>query len=740
MLDFVTDFLEQIAAATWSIFAEAAPFLLVGFALAGVLAVLMPAGVLQRHLGRGSIRSVLWASALGAPLPLCSCGVLPTALALRKQGATEGATVAFLVATPETGIDQLALSYSLTDPLLTAARPIAGILSAIAAGIATNLLGPLVRREPPVTAGGLHRDATESAHGPCTEDHESTCGHGHVHQHPEVIAHGGTKPRGEIDARPMIIRTADIGRRILRYAFRDMLDDTSHWLVLGFVLTGIIAPVLPADTVEQVLGRGTFSMLAMVLLAIPVYTCAASSTPLAAMLVLKGLSPGAALVFLLTGPATNISSLVVLLRFLGARIVAIYLGAAIAMAILAGNVLNAIYQQLAISPQATFGSGADFVPAPIKLASAVVLLALIVISLWRTPLPEEWRWVGNRVARATGVQLRWRYCAILVLVAALLLYAASSFFDVGPGEVGLRFRFGRPIASDLGPGLHVRFPWPIESQRIVAVDRERRIVFGVRAQPSADAELRVPPRQSAMFGAAPPPASGGVMFRKEAQGAETFFLTGDGNMIDLRFALHWRVADAASFALRVSEPEPLIQSLALAALREAAATSGIDAIYTTARDALEQDVVRSVQAALDRYGAGIEITSVHLLYDHPPDEVHDSFRDVASAQEDKQRTINRAETFSIEKINQSRGDVAAMLAEAQGYKEERIARATGEAAAFRARLKAYQEAPQLAEFRLRIEAAEAALPGARKLLTPGAQATGALDVWLNQPFSSSGKH
>jgi HflK protein len=740
MLDFVTDFLEQIITATWSIFAEAAPFLLAGFVLAGALAVLMPSGALQRHLGRGNIRSVLWASALGAPLPLCSCGVLPTALALRKQGATEGATVAFLVATPETGIDQLALSYSLTDPLLTAARPIAGILSAIAAGIATNFLGPLVRRQPPVTAAGLHCEATESGDNPCMEDHESTYSHGHVHQHPEVIARGTPLPPGEVDVQPIIIRIADIGRRVFRYAFRDMLDDTSHWLVLGFVLTGIIAPVLPADTIEYVLGGGTFSMLAMVLVAIPVYTCAASSTPLAAMLVLKGLSPGAALVFLLTGPATNISSLVVLLRFLGARIVAIYLGATIAMAILAGNVVNAIYRQLAISPQATFGSGTDFVPTPIKLTSAVILLTLIVVSLRRTPLPEEWRWVGSRIAGVTGLQVRWRYCVSLGLAAALLLYAASSFFEVGPGQVGLRFRFGRPVASDLAPGLHVRLPWPIESHRIVALHRERRIVFGVRAQPSVDAELRVPPRQSPMFGAAPPPASGGVMFRKEAQGAETFFLTGDGNMIDLRFALHWRVADAASFVLRMREPEPLIESLALAALREAAATSGIDAIYTTAREALEQRVVRSVQAALDRYGAGIEITSVHLLYDHPPDEVHDSFRDVASAQEDKQRTINRAQTFSIEKINQSRGDVAAMLAEAQGYKEERIARATGEAAAFRARLDAYREAPQVAEFRLRIEAAEAALPGARKLLTPGAQATGALDLWLNQPFSSSGKH
>src|SRR5499427_10907021 len=134
-------FLFDVFRETWEILEDASVFLLFGFLLAGVLAVLVPGRLLTRLIGTGKVRSVLWGSVLGAPLPLCSCGVLPTALGLRKQGATPGATVAFLVATPETGADSISLTYALTDPLMTVFRPVAGVATAIAAGLATNLFG-----------------------------------------------------------------------------------------------------------------------------------------------------------------------------------------------------------------------------------------------------------------------------------------------------------------------------------------------------------------------------------------------------------------------------------------------------------------------------------------------------------------------------------------------------------------------------------------------------------------------
>src|SRR4249920_3377149 len=140
------DFPLQVLWQTWNILKQASIFLLFGFLLAGVLAVVVPEKALSKLFRTGRIKSVLWASAIGAPLPLCSCGVVPAALALRKQGATPGATAAFLIATPETGVDSISLSYALMDPIVTVFRPIAGVITAIAAGLATNFLGDRSRR------------------------------------------------------------------------------------------------------------------------------------------------------------------------------------------------------------------------------------------------------------------------------------------------------------------------------------------------------------------------------------------------------------------------------------------------------------------------------------------------------------------------------------------------------------------------------------------------------------------
>src|SRR5262245_37734529 len=151
MINFLFDVFRQ----TWEIMEEASVFLLFGFLLAGMLGILVPSRLLARLVGTGKIKSVLWGSVIGAPIPMCSCGILPTAVGLRRQGATPGATVAFLVATPETGVDSISLTYALTDPLMTVFRPIAGVLTAIVAGILTNLFG-VTQRPAGVDAGNAH--------------------------------------------------------------------------------------------------------------------------------------------------------------------------------------------------------------------------------------------------------------------------------------------------------------------------------------------------------------------------------------------------------------------------------------------------------------------------------------------------------------------------------------------------------------------------------------------------------
>jgi HflK protein len=231
----------------------------------------------------------------------------------------------------------------------------------------------------------------------------------------------------------------------------------------------------------------------------------------------------------------------------------------------------------------------------------------------------------------------------------------------------------------------------------------------------------------------------GAWFEQQSVPEEAFLLAGDGNLIDLRFSVQYRVRDAVAFAYRLGEPEALVRSLTLSALRGIVATSGIDAIYTIERGAIEQRARERVQALLDDYGAGIELLSMRLLYVHPPKEVHDAFRDVASAQENKLRTINRARTFAVEDVNQAEGEAAAVVEQALAFKEARILRAEGEAAGFGLQVDAYRRAPGLTRFRLQLETIEAVMPGVQKLVRPGADHMKDLDLWLLEPLGAAAK-
>src|SRR5689334_7351161 len=214
----LTDFLLQVLWQTWNIFKQASLFLLFGFLLAGVLAVIVPEQALARLFRKGKVRSVLWASAIGAPLPLCSCGVVPAALGLRRQGATPGATTVFLISTPETGLDSISISYALTDPIVTVFRPVTAVITAICAGIAVNFFG--ARRAPP-------QDAPEQA----LDDH-----HGHDH-HADGHSHAAQATQEITPSARAKWRSLDSVNRVYRYAFIQLLDDTSHWIVLGIVLS-----------------------------------------------------------------------------------------------------------------------------------------------------------------------------------------------------------------------------------------------------------------------------------------------------------------------------------------------------------------------------------------------------------------------------------------------------------------------------------------------------------------------
>lgn len=343
------DMIIGILLASWHLLVEAAPFVLFGFLAAGLLKAFVPEDFVARHLGQSSFVSVIKASVFGVPLPLCSCGVIPAAVGLRKHGASNGASAAFLISTPESGVDSIAITYALLDPIMTVMRPLAAFFTATVTGLCINLLPP-----DQVPAEDIKEDNADSCcSSTCCEEHQS------LPQNMRQKIGGG-----------------------LKFAFGDLLGDIGKWLLIGILVSGIISFFVPETFFLRYLSGEYTSLLAMLLIGIPIYICASASTPIAAALVLKGLSPGAALVFLLAGPATNAATLTVIGRFWGKKVTAIYLAAIACCSLLAGWLLNRIYAWTGASISDWVSKSTEHAVSPLAIFWALLLLVLIARSLW----------------------------------------------------------------------------------------------------------------------------------------------------------------------------------------------------------------------------------------------------------------------------------------------------------------------------------------------------------------------
>jgi len=353
-----------IPAAAAEAFVSAAPWILLGLAAAGALHVVLPERRVAAWLGGRGFGPVLRAAALGVPLPVCSCGVVPLSLALRRKGASRPATISFLITTPESGADSVALTWGMLGPVMAVARVAASLATAVATG-ALAMAFP----------GSPDEDRAAAAPGTCGCDEGSCDG-----------ADAGDSPR----------RGALVGA--LRFAFVTLLDDIAFWLVVGILLTGAIAALLPSDLAVWGIGGGIVSMLLVLAAAVPLYVCASASTPIAAALVAKGVSPGAALVFLLAGPATNAASLAVFRRNFGKTFVRTYLGGIAVGSLACGLALDAILGATGLTVASRLFAGDGRGHAAWAIASAIVLGALLVWRLAAGGFREGWRELRGSLA------------------------------------------------------------------------------------------------------------------------------------------------------------------------------------------------------------------------------------------------------------------------------------------------------------------------------------------------------
>jgi uncharacterized membrane protein YraQ (UPF0718 family) len=373
--------------------AEASPWLLLGLLIAGLMKAWVPTKILSKHLGKGK-SAIVKAALIGAPLPLCSCGVIPVATELRRSGASAPATASFLVATPETGIDSVSVSYALLGPIFAVYRPFAAIMSAII----TGLLVSGIKEEDiksPIT------DAKKSDTSCCASKQPKT---EILSTKPTVSSCCSTKQPVEeikIEAKTSsccssttttntttVSETSPIPSSAsteffektkmgVYYAATKLIDDIIVWLAIGLLFAAIIRTFLPPEFLLSY-GSGLPAMLLMIVISIPMYICATASTPIAAGFIMAGLSPGTALVFMMAGPATNISTLGVIKNEMGGAVLIRYLLGVALCAIGFASLLDFVLNYYAINISEQMQHSHELLPFWFGLTCAALITFLAI--------------------------------------------------------------------------------------------------------------------------------------------------------------------------------------------------------------------------------------------------------------------------------------------------------------------------------------------------------------------------
>lgn len=352
---FVVDFIE--------ILNEMSPYLLLGFFFAGLLKVFLPQGFIEKRLKKPNLKSVVYASLLGVPMPLCSCGVIPTGVSLYNNGAGKGSTVSFLISTPQTGVDSILATYALLGLPFALIRPVVALFTGVFGGWLSNRWTAHERQEKveieTCCSDGSCNDSS------CSDD---SCGDSSCSK----------------DGSGLLTTPQSKWYRVFKYAFVDFLQDIAKWLVIGVLLASVVSVLVPNNFFEQFIGNMYLEMLVILLVAIPLYVCATGSIPIAAVLMLKGLSPGAALVFLMAGPATNVATITVLRKSLGEKAMWAYLLSIVLGAVAFGSLINHLLPPEWFGVQAQADMHAyHLLPAWVEWGSTILLTLLIINAFYQ---------------------------------------------------------------------------------------------------------------------------------------------------------------------------------------------------------------------------------------------------------------------------------------------------------------------------------------------------------------------
>lgn len=355
-MQFITSYISEL----WHLTLEMAPYLLFGFLFAGMLKVYFPKRLLVRYMGRSDAKAAFNASLLGVPLPLCSCGVLPTAIALFRNGASRGSTNAFLISTPQTGVDSILVTYAMLGLPFAIIRPLVALITGFAGGVLTNTFVK-----------------TEKTN--------------------QVAADDENNPRSF--------------RYMLQYAFVEFLQDIARYLVIGLAIAALIAVILPDDFFTSYGGNSFVQMLVVLIASVPIYFCATGSVPIAAVLLMKGLSPGAALVLLMAGPAVNTASFTVLLKTLGKKTTFFYILTIVSGALIFGTLMNFLPSSwFEMHSHHHHHEHGGLLPYSLNVTLGIMLILLVINALIRQYLPKKTNPMSDLSSNTLSIQVGGMTC------------------------------------------------------------------------------------------------------------------------------------------------------------------------------------------------------------------------------------------------------------------------------------------------------------------------------------------
>ncbi len=739
----------------WLSFMLLAPMLLLGLFLSGVIHVFISREAILRWLRDDSLKSVSTSAAVGVPMPLCSCSVVPVVAEMRRKGASRSACMSFLITAPETGADSILVTNAFFGPIVAIARPIISFITAVVAGI--------------FCIGSIRDDRDEKksdGHEHHEHDHDHSCDTHCHHDHGthesmvpgqddcyvsfsqlrnlfvnwlrkifevlsgkrlvswvkpkfyrDMLSSGESEGKSAFD--PPGEATADDGqeldfrrviRHILHYGFVDIADDILFSLLVGIFLGALLFLVIPGDLASS---QYTFwaAYPIMVLLGVPLYICASASTPIAAALVAKGFSPGAALVFLMTGPATNTATIAIIAGQFGTRFTSIYVGSVIVVTVLIGIAVDLLFLAAGIAIPVTLQMSSSPTIQILQWASTIALAALII---WRfragamksgyedlmsnlRPLGKHfrtfWRWsAGGGSASSRGIGM------LCVVVITLLL--SSGFTTVHPGTVGYGRLFGQVYWRDLEPGLHYLAPRPF-----VKIDK-----WPVREV-------------------------------KSIVGASGEYVSGDLNLLSITLDIQYRVKDPYVYHYRITNVESVLGNFVKENIRDFVSNREMDRLLNAERKALEESVSglfegeQGSTAELKVFDS-VELVKINVLSINPLPETFAAFRQVSNAQDDKERIIVDAQRFLVTVAAQVHGNAYYEVeqAEAKAYHKKKVSGA--EASAIRRVARAVRSAPAVLRNMLWREKLETALSNKPKIIVPSEDVLNRVALWKKKPVET----